>query len=144
MTKAVENERLAVRQTFSELLRLKLVDTQNSVDDHWEQTLVAISAFASKADSPIAFESVVLAGLADSVVLYGADGQVMYPNTPEFQPPALEESVGPWLAAERAEYADRDPATAAELYSVIAQDSTNADLAARALAAEIRCRVRAG
>ena len=33
MTKAVENERLAVRQTLSEVLCLKLADTWNSVDD---------------------------------------------------------------------------------------------------------------
>ena len=88
MTKAVENERLAVRQTLSEVLRLKLEDTRNSVDDHWEETLAAISAFASKADSLMAFESVVSAGLADSVILYDAEGQVLYPNAPESRPPA--------------------------------------------------------
>jgi two-component system, OmpR family, phosphate regulon sensor histidine kinase PhoR len=144
MTKAVENERLAVRQTLSEVLRLRLADTRKSVDDHWDETLAAISAFAEEADSPIAFESVVSAGLADSVILYDADGQITYPNTPEFQATALEESTESWLAAERAEYANRDPATAAELYSFIAQDSTDVNFAARALVAETRCRGRAG
>ena len=144
MAKAVENERLAVRQTLSEILRLRLADTREAVDDHWKQRLATISELAEEANSPIAFESVVSAGLADSVILYEADGQLMYPNTPEFQASVLEESTEPWLAAERAEYANRDPATAAELYSVVAQDSTDVNLAARALVAETRCRGRAG
>jgi len=144
MTKAVENERLAVRQTLSEVLELTLADTRQAIDEHWDQTFAAISNILTTTEGLGAFETIVTSGLADSVVLYNAADEVVYPNVPKYQAVAQLDESGAWLAAERAEYVDRDPVLAAELYAAIAHDSSDMNLVARARMAEIRCRVQAG
>lgn len=144
MSKAVENARFAVRQSMSEVLELRLADTRQALDEHWEQTFTSLSNITHNTQGASAFKSIVTSGLVDSVILYDAAGQTVYPNSPKLQAIASDVIVTAWQAAEKAEYVDQDPAVAAELYAAIANSSSNTNLVARALLAESRCRLQAG
>ncbi len=144
MTKAVENERFAVRQSLSEVLELRLADTRRALDEHWQQVFSTLSDIEANTKGAATFYSIVQTGLVDSIVLRGPAGQIVYPNSPDFLSATAHEVDAAWMAAERVELSGQDPAAAAELYATIADNSSNPNLIARALLAESRCRLLAG
>ena len=143
MTTAVRNERLAVRQTLSEVFRLQLSETQRELNAFWEQKLTALQEAANETEGGATFARVVLGGHADSVICFDAAGGAAYPSVPE--PPTQSHEAVPraWAEAERMEYVTGDPATAATVYSRIAGEATDPNLGARALRAQARALVLA-
>lgn len=144
MTKAVENERFAIRQALSDVLELRLADTRRALDEHWEQVFSTLSDIEVNTEGAVTFNSIVKTGLVDSIILRGSAGQIVYPNSPGFLTATAHEIGAAWVTAERAEFVGQDPAAAAELYATIANNSSNANIIARALLAESRCRLLAG
>ncbi len=144
MIKAVENERFAVRQSLSEVLELRLADTRRALDEHWKQVFATLSNIEVNTEGAATFNSIIQTGLVDSVILRDFEGEIVYPNSPGFLSAIAQEINAAWMAAERAEFVDQDPAAAAELYAAIANNSSNTNLIALALLAESRCRLLAG
>ncbi len=144
MSRAIENERLAVRQTLEQAYRRDLVGVQTQLQNYWQQQSVALEEMAS-ADPPASgFARVVRSELADAVILYDDRGEVTYPNVPSRQPGLDRDLPAEWDQAVRLEYAEHDPLSAAVAYEQIAQSVEDPEVAARALQAQARCLVQSG
>jgi signal transduction histidine kinase len=147
MNKAVQNERLAIRQKLVDAYRGQITNLAESLDEFWQSrkhelgydythdSHVAPAAFFSKqvadlAHAPLGF---------DSVVCFDSTGMVQYPKVAVAPPP---ESLAPaWVEAQRLEAGD--PAAAAAAFGSLADTTTNEILAARAFQAKGRCLMQA-
>ena len=140
MNQAVHNERLAVRQKLAEAYRVNLSLMQNILDAYWRQTAASLDADADRLSPSALFSRDVRAGVADAVICFDVAGNVAYPA------PALtakpEALSAPWTEAERQELLS--PVAAARAFARLAEQATNANLAARALQAQARCLMTAG
>jgi signal transduction histidine kinase len=143
MRAAMENERLAVRQRLAEAYHAQLEIARRRIDEQWREALVRFDALAAKEQPARAFAECIRGGTVDSVVLLADRGNVAYPNSAAVDP-ASTELVDDWRTAENVEFAEDNPADAAEVYKSIATRATNATVAARARQAQARALVRAG
>ncbi len=83
MTVAVRNERAAVRETLTAAYRSQLVGVRQQLEASWagkRAAMVVVDADNSPAET---FAELVRSGAADSVVLYGEQGEVLYPGAAE-------------------------------------------------------------
>jgi len=143
MNAAMRNERLAARQKLAELYRPHLSSVQKRLEDYWRRDVKSeLIQLTLMHPAPLAFAKAIEAGLADSVVLFDAKGEVAYPNKPAAIP--VEDVDRRWAEAGQLEYRQKDFAKAANLYQGIAHDSTNVNTVARALQAQARCLVHGG
>lgn len=142
MTKAIDNERLAVRQVLAEVCRGQLVRLQARWNEHWQALAKQIHAKAASNTPPAAFAAIVRAGLADSVIL-AEDSRPAYPAlaTLATKPTARDAA---WTQAETLEYVAQRPSEAADAYAALAKRAADADLGAQAILAQARCLARAG
>jgi signal transduction histidine kinase len=140
MSKAVLNERLAVRQRLAEAYRANLSLMQNMLEAYWRQTAAGLDADADRLSPSALFSRQVRASVADAVICFDAAGKVAYPGQALATNP---EALGaPWTEAERLELLSPVPAAAA--FAHLAEQATNANQAARALQAQARCLMKAG
>jgi signal transduction histidine kinase len=139
MNQAVQNERLAVRQKLADAYRVNLAVMQSQLEAHWRQAGAALDAEADHLAPPALFAKQVRASLADAVICLDSTGKVVYPG-PALAP-RLEMPDIAWVLAEGQE--SSNPAEAAAAFAGLAGQTTNADLAARALQAQARCLVKA-
>ena len=141
---AVRSERLAVRQRLTDTYRAQLADAQGEIDAWWQQKLDALAADVAKHESPgELFATVTRGGRCDGAIIYGDDGTIAYPVQPG---PAGEPDMPvtpPWREAAALEREGRD-SEAASSYATIAEETDDAEVAARALQAQGRCLARAG
>jgi signal transduction histidine kinase len=138
MNQAVHNERLAVRQKLIDAYRVNLALARDQLVANW--TKPGPNPDLQPAAAPALFARQVRDGLADAVICFDAAGHVIYPGAvspPRSEPPDLA-----WTAAEGLESAD--PASASAAFSRLAKQTTDANVAGRALQAQARCLVRAG
>lgn len=140
MNRAMQNERLAVRQKLVEAYRTHLVLAQERLQTHWRQSAEDLEAQLEMRPAPAVFAQAIRAGAADAVVCFDAGGQVIYPDV--VAAPTPEKPNAAWAEARNLE--SRDPAAAATAYARLAEQATDANLAARALQAQARCMTRAG
>lgn len=136
MNEAGRSQGEAARQRVTEAYRGQLRLLRSGVDESWEQRAAALA----KADG---FAAAVAASGADAVVLLDQRGMPVYPARP-FGPaadPARERAD--WQSAGAEERQGR-LAVAANLWHTIANSEQDANVAARAAQAEIRCLVRSG
>lgn len=140
MTQAVRNERLAVRQKLADAYRVNLSLVQGQLEAFWRQAAAELDAEADQLIPPALFARQVRAGLADAVVCFDAAGKVAYPGQALVAAPAA--AAGPWVEAERLE--SGNPAEAAAAFARLADQATDATMAARALQAQARSLIRAG
>lgn len=127
MNQAAKTEATAARQEITEAYRNELRIVRDQVETYWENRAAALHA-----DSPRDFQRIVTSHLADSVVLEK--------TTPRPSVPAAENPE--WTRAQTLE--DRHDLTgAAAAYARLAQ-SDDADLAARAAQAQVRCLLQSG
>ncbi|HKQ40826.1 MAG TPA: HAMP domain-containing sensor histidine kinase [Verrucomicrobiae bacterium] len=142
MTAAMRNERLAAREKWADLFRPQLLSLQEALKEHWQQLGTNLDENARTNPPALAFAKAIESGLADSVIIFSAGGNIAYPNAPAAV--SAEQLDRRWADAGRVEYQQKDYAKAAELYHVLAIQATNALVAARAWQAKARCLVRAG
>jgi hypothetical protein len=147
MSAAMRNERFAARERVAEAYRNQLSATQKSFANYWETTLAGLERIAEINSPAEAFAWCVLgttSGVVDSVVIFDEQGRVAYPNTPLGSGTESHKSEAKWTAASQFEFLRKDFTEAAGQYHALAQETTNINVAARALQAEARCLVQAG
>ncbi len=147
MSRAVQNERLAVRQTLMEAYRGNVALVQERLENYLRQSAADLELGVEQSPAPVLFAKQVESGAADSVVLLDRDGQPLYPTasgeaqaqTETIKEPAL---ASQWVNASQLEF--QSPETAAAIFASIASSATNTTLIARAWQAEARCLLRTG
>jgi signal transduction histidine kinase len=142
MNAAVRNERLATRQKAADLFRSQLLSVQAQVAEYWNDLGAQLDELARTNPPPVAFAKAIEAGLADSLIVFNAEGRLAYPNLASAIPNVVEDRR--WADAGQFEHRQKDFAKAAALYHALGKETTNAGAAARAFQAEARCLVHAG
>ncbi len=145
MAEAVRNERIAAREKVIEAWRPLLDETAREADAFLGAHADALARMAHDA-SPDELISSVLAGPADSLLVYGSGNDVLFPAPLRVAGPVpAHELIEPWHEAERLEFVTRDLAAAAEAYAALAQSAPpDSDTSARARLARARCLERLG
>jgi signal transduction histidine kinase len=139
MNQAVRNERLAARQKLVDAYSANLSLESGALETFWRQTASALDAEAIRLSAPALFAKQVRAGLAEAAICFDPADKVAYPGpAPAPEPHTLPTS---WLEAERME--SPSSGDAADAFARLAEQATNAIVAARALQAEARCLVKA-
>lgn len=147
MTRAIGNERAAVRQRLAEAYRIHLTNAQDRLAEHWREKAARLGDIAADRPASAAFAQCVREGLADSVICFDANHEIVYPSAAV---PAAEDSDvrrTAWLRGARLEHVEHDSRAAAKAYAAIAKqagDAGRSEEAARAVLAEARCRQQAG
>ncbi|MBN2477358.1 MAG: hypothetical protein JXB62_22320 [Pirellulales bacterium] len=149
MTEAMENRRLVVRRALADA---DFTVAQERLENYWNGQAAELEKSWRQGESPAAaFRRCVLQKLADSVVYYGSDGRPVYPAPAQCPPTSDAERDIDWESIEKLEHQQRDLAAAAAAYGQIAEahgdpaqaETFDANLAARALAAQARCLAKA-
>jgi signal transduction histidine kinase len=125
---AYQSELDAERKLFAERFR-----------GYWRDRLSTLDRQAEALPAPRAFADAIRTA-ADSLIVLTADGAPAYPAP--LAPPTRD--IEPWPDAQRLETSLATLDEAAAAYARIAAAEPHADLAARAVQAEIRCLARAG
>ena len=141
MTRAVQNERLAVQQTLTEVYKGQLEGLGRRLTAYWDDQVDALTPIEGPAGE--IFEALVLADVADTIIVYDGSGKVLYPVDPVLAVEQVPDESADWPRAQKLEYDKVDPLAAAEAYSIIAGDVANVNLAARATQAQARCLIKA-
>ncbi len=98
MSRAVQNERLAVQQTLTEVYRGQLESLARRLNVYWEDQADALSH--GEASAGEVFQALVLADVADTVIIYDDSGTVLYPVDPApVVEPVSGESIE-WMRAQ--------------------------------------------
>lgn len=142
MNRAVQNERLAVRQTLTEVYRGQLASLARRLVAFGENQTAALAH-----DEPSAaedFEAIVLADVADTVIIYDDLGRVLYPFDPVIVVERVPDESIDWIRAQKLEYNELDYLEAAEAYRIISATASNINIAAHAIQAQARCLIKAG
>ena len=144
MNKAVESERLVVRQKLAEAYRNHLSIVQERVESLWREKLEALEKIPRDAPASSVFYECVRMKLADSAVCGDPRGLLTYPAPPLIPKADPAEKQSAWVRAGRLETSDRNFLEAARAYGAIAASAADGNVAARALQSQARCLVRAG
>ncbi|MGO8925799.1 MAG: sensor histidine kinase, partial [Limisphaerales bacterium] len=140
MNQAVRNERLAVRQKLADAYRVNLSLLQNQLEDCWRIVAAGLDGQDDRTSPPEIFANEVSSGLADGAICFDSAGKVAYPG-PGAAPKTEAPGAG-WAEMEQLE--SSNPAQAAAAFARLAEQTTNTDLAGRALQAQARCLVKTG
>ncbi|HSW44832.1 MAG TPA: HAMP domain-containing sensor histidine kinase [Phycisphaerae bacterium] len=144
MVQAMSNERLAVRQRLQNAYMPRIERVSQKVEAFWQARARELTGLDPKVPAVESFARLVTNGTADSLTFYDPQDRPEYPAF-ESVISSIEEKTGSdWLKAVQLEEAEHDDIHAAELYARIARESSEADLAARALQAQARCLARIG
>lgn len=144
MAQAMTNERLAIRQRLENAYARPLENARQAIDDFWRRKSAALGQVDPAVPAQTSFAQIVRNNLADSVVLFDTQGTPLYPGIDRFVAPGEDEGIPTWRKAGYVEFAQSDPARAADLYAGIARETRNVHLAAQALQAQARCLVKSG
>ena len=160
MNAAMRNERLAVREKLMQAYTPMFEEACRRVGEYWLDRQHQLNPLPGEAP-PKVFERLVKAGIADGVIVYDAQGDVLYPDCtsftggsePQSRPSTASAastavaSEGLWEQAAELEFAMGDFQHAAAVYQQIATSSSGAasvSQEARALLAQARCLARDG
>ncbi len=142
MSRVIANERLVVRQKLSALYQDKLTDASARTGALFTNRLASLDNIKPDANPYAAFRRLVLENNFQGLVIWNADGNVVYPRTGEVL--GNDVSAGsPLASAWHEEFAKRDFAEAVQLYD---QFSTDGDpqVAVAAMAGKSRCLAKLG
>ena len=140
---ATRNERLAIRQKLTEAYEAQLLGVQRELAGYWEREAARLEHGSAEAPCARLFAEQVRTGRVDSLLCDGSGEGAAYPAAapaPQADPVL---KIAAWRRAVGLEASD-DNLGAAEAFARIAAEASQPDLAARALLAEARCRVKAG
>ncbi len=149
MTEAVENRRAVIRRTLADA---DFTVAQERLESYWHDQAAAIERALDGADSESSFfQQCVEAQLADSVVCFDPNGQLIYPSPSGTPGPSPAEAYVDWPRIERLEFELNQFDAAAAAYEELvathgdpAVDTFDGNLAARAVLAQARCLAKAG
>ena len=144
MTRAMDSERLAVRQRLDEAYRGQLDVLRDRLEVLWSKRIEALRASDREDGAPSRFAAVARERLADGAVLFDARGIPAYPGLSSGSGVDPDDSDPRWIRARRLEFEDRDPEGAAEAYAEMARSDEGTASAARALLARARCLAKTG
>ncbi len=140
MARAIDNERLAVRERLTQAYRSQLVAMQGRLEAQWHEVIQSAGAAEADKDGR-ALDALLAAAHCDSAILYDANSQVVYPRPPRIVAPSA--TTNEWLAAQTMED-QADFASAAAAFAELAKSQKDVEPAARALQAQVRCLLEAG
>ncbi len=151
MSKAIDNERLAVRQVLADACREQLCRLQKDLDGHWRAKAAKLDRLATELQPQLCFATVVSGHLADSAICCNKFGQPSYPTVASSAVEPPEESPA-WARASELEFTPaKTPADqparfrlAAQAFAALAANASDINLAARAYQAQARCLAKAG
>ena len=112
MTKAIANERLAVRQRLGDAYRTQLAAVRTQLQSRWRDRVDALSSLDAARPGTERFAAIVRSGLADSAVLHDTAGHPVYPSLPGVPHETTAQAPPAWSGAEKLEYRLDDPAAA--------------------------------
>lgn len=141
---ASENERLAVRQRLTDAYRSQLEMVCRQVAADWRRSLEELDAAVDGRTGSQAFAACVRQGLADGAIVLDADGKPIYPAAAVQPADDGAERDPAWLAAKSLEFVDRNYVAAAAAYESLAKTTADANLAGRAVQAQVRALFTAG
>lgn len=141
---AMRNEQRASQRSVEEIYRGQLTSIRGRVEKHWSGVAAELERMAETNSAAVAFERAVKSGLVDSLVIFDGKGNVAYPNKAEPRARIENEGNGKWSEASQLEFSHHDYVKAAGQYALLAKETTDANLAAQALQAQVRCLVQAG
>jgi signal transduction histidine kinase len=142
--RAVQNERLVVRQRLAETHQAALRQMQREIESDFADLLERCDRAAAETGAELLAAEMIERRMADAVVCFDAQGGMTYPAPlAAFAPEPLEESA-PWREAAMLEFQRQDPRRAAERYAAIAAVSEHPAVKARAWQAQARCLDKAG
>ena len=144
MTEAMRSQRLAVRQELTTVYHNQLLALEQELQAFWEDKQAALASVDPDIRAAEVFARLVRAGVADSVIVYGDSGQLIYPPGTEPTTTAEAADSTAWLRARGLEFNDLEYPDAARVYGAIAKGTPDINLAARALQAQARCFNKAG
>lgn len=142
MSRAVENEQLAVRQSLSDAYKGLLARTARRLDEFWSVRAEALRPANGAETASETFARLVVDGITDSAVIRDDSGRVLYPIQP-VPGPSEPDSIG-WEMASNLEHTGADPTAAASAYALVVQSASDPHLAARAIQAQARCLLQSG
>jgi signal transduction histidine kinase len=142
MTKAVTNERLAVRQKLSQYYQSQLSVIEPDIGDYWNKKRALLSLATDALSPGDRFVELMENGEIDSAIVFGPDGRLMYPILAKKPFTNLKETAE-WKEALNLEFGRNAPLQAAASYAGIAQRANDDDDIARALSGQIRCLLKA-
>jgi signal transduction histidine kinase len=143
MNRAMQNERLVVRQRLSEAYDSQLKTAAGKIQSSWQNTLAFLVNAKKEKSIPEAFASLAKAGRVDSVLFYDK-GRLIYPAVAAIPRVSAEPATPLWLEARSLEFAKNSPKEAAQAYAGIARKSSAIQESAMALMAQARCLNKAG
>jgi hypothetical protein len=143
MNVAVNNQREASRRNLAEAYRGQLTLLRDRMDSYWEKRSADLERESHDGAAPAVFAKLVGQGLADSAICLARDGAAAYPTLAISTAPDSTFKQANWMAARSLE-SQRVFSAAAEAYAAIAKKEANADMAARAEQARIRCMTNGG
>jgi signal transduction histidine kinase len=136
MNEAIDNQRDVARQKLAEAYRGQLRNMADRIEDSWTTRMADIDRIAASPEAH--FEQATKRHLADSIIVLGEDGAPAYPAPPTAPGRDPAAARPEWQAARGLEDAGR-LAEAAAAWGRIAESESDANLAGRALQAEVRC-----
>jgi signal transduction histidine kinase len=148
MNDALTNQKELTRRRVAEDYQAAL-DTQRKLfaerfNAIWKERAGIIDRQATDLSAPAAFELAIRSGTADSVIILTREGAPAYPAP--LPPPSADpaDQRADWSEARRLENGPATLQEAAAAYGRIAAAEPDANLAARAVQAQVRCLLRAG
>jgi signal transduction histidine kinase len=144
MSKAISNERLAVRQRLGDAYRAQLAAVRTRLQSRWSDRVERLSRLDAERPGSERFAAIVRDGLADSAIFHDPAGRPVYPTLPEPPRESTARTPAAWTTAEIMEYRRGDPSGAARAYAQIARRSFDVHVVGRALQAQARCLAKAG
>jgi signal transduction histidine kinase len=142
MSRVIANERLVVRQKLSALYQDKLTEASGKTGALFTNRLAALDNLKPEANPYAAFRRLVLENNFQGLVIWNADGAVVYPRTGELL--GNDFSAGsPLAGAWHEEFAKRDFTIAVQLYDRFTSDS-DPQVAIGAVAGKSRCLAKLG
>ncbi|MCP4639585.1 MAG: HAMP domain-containing histidine kinase [bacterium] len=142
MLRAVDNERLAVRQRLMDVYGVQAREGAQAFETDMRERFDA-----APVDLPAAslFREWVVAGVCGACVVIDADGRVVYPSGPPMDRTDQSDPSDIAMAEARdLEFVRNDPEGAAERYAEIASNAREPGRRANALVSEARCLAKSG
>lgn len=143
MTKAVQNERIVVRQKVSDIYKSYLKNVKADIDDFWKNKISAIAKGKKNITAGDHFAYFIKNEFADSVIIYDNKGQLLYPagsNVKDLDEFKFEKII----QTKTLEYTNPKPEETAAIYAEISENSKNINLKAQALQGQIRSLIKGG
>ena len=144
MKVAIANERFAVREKLAAAYRAQLQQGLEQIESFRTQRRGALNDYGPSITPAENFARIVRDGLADSVLIYGEDDQLLYPILPQRSAASEETDSEQWDAAWTLEFNQGEPAWAADIYDqLVKAHQDDPPIAARALLARARALAKA-